>query len=513
MLLSTKKLIEAVARGANPKAAVSSFLKSRLTEDDDVATMLSGEDTGEGPLGGANVENPEPDAGMDDDEQEGPDSPIVPDAGDVAIDADPGAADLGTAGASEVDSAEAAADTAENDDEFMEAAERLRIRRKVRESLSRMVKEEGGEMPDFIKDKIADKDDDSDDSDSSDDEKGDDEDEKKEEARRARIRAKIREARRRRKMVEDEDEAKYHMDFHVHDDSDEDDMGEEEEDEAVDNMDESYHHREQKSILRSTSAGKKKLENKFESIGNTFRDHYLSEEDLDPEVVDGAVEPPGSEDLPEEGDEEVMVSPTESRRQRLRKKLESIRRRRIMKEEEEEDVNFPPADYKMMEPAEDGDDDFDDAGGEFTEGVLSDLTGGEVDDEDDDELKTVPESRRRRNLKKFLEARRRRMMQEEEECDAVEPPGTELLPDEGDEDGDTVAPVESRRRKRRKKGVNESAINPMYQPGIRVRQVSTGRVGKIVDNEVYAKGGHRYLVAFLDEMVTEQVGHSDLEKL
>lgn len=519
MLLSTKKLIEAVARGANPKAAVSSFLKSRLTEDDDVATMLSGEDTGEGPLGGADVEDPEDDAGMDKEDQEGPGSPIVPNAGDVSIDADPGAADLGTAGASEVDSAEAAADTAEDDDEFMEAAERLRIRRRVRESLSRMVKEEGGEMPDFIKDKM-DKSDDDDSEDSGDEEEGGDEEEKKEESRRrARIRARIREARaRRRKMVaeDDDEDAKYHMDFHVHDNSDDDDMDEEDTDAEVDGMSESYHHREQKSILRSTSKGKGKLENKFESIGNTFRDHYLAEEDLDPEKVDGAVEPPGSEDLPDEGDEEVMVSPTESRHNKLRKRLETIRRRRMqgVNEEEEEDVNFPPADYKMMEPAEDGDEDFDNEGGEFTEGILSDLTGGEVDDEDDDELKSVPESadRRRKNIRKFLEARRRKMMREEEECDAVEPPGTELLPDEGDEDGETVAPVESRRRKRRR-SVSESAINPMFQPGVRVRQLSTGRVGKIVDNEVYSKGGHRYMVAFLDEMVTEQVGHSDLEKL
>lgn len=453
-MISTKKLIEAVARGADPRAAVAQFLRSKLAEDTDVATMLPATDTQAGELPGVDVEDPEDDAVMD--AEIGPGSPIVPMADQTPVDAAVPSTELGTKeGEAAVDAAVAAADSAEKDDEFMEGRSPA-FKRRVRESLARIVEEEGGGMPPEIQAKLDAKDDDEE---GGEEEKGEEGSEEKKEARARRIRARIREARRRRlaKIREEEEEFG------------DEEGGEEEMEEARSNFRTTQ--RNESDAIHRGRHRRATTGQRFESVANIFTQTVREQEE-------GTPEPPGSEMLPDEGDEEVILAPVEGRRRRsgLRARLEARRRarRRAMKEEEGSDddkeaVNFPPSQYRQEEPAEPGDEASDDEGEEYKgEGLISDLTKGDVDDDEDAPIR-VPESISRRRAK-FLEARRR-----------------------------------ARRRLK-------EHINPMLQPGMKVVERSSGKRGRIVDNEVYAKGGHQYMVAFFDESRTRRVRHDDIDK-
>jgi len=312
-MLSIDKLIESVTRGANVTEAVRVYLAPRLLEDEDVAQILSPEDTAPGTtLPGVDVEDPEDDAIME--PEIGPTSGIVPDADDAAVDAAVDSTELATKDVDdeEMGSIANSADTVPG--EFMEdgTRERYRIRKGVRESLRRMglISEADGEMPDFLKDKI--------DGEDKPDQEEDPIEEPKIESRRRRpsLVERLRAAAKRQRLGEEfdyDDEEEFGSD--VEPDGDEDDL---------------YYDESNTSRSR--------------------RRRRVSEEEGDGSGIAAADRLPG-EEMPTSGDDEdndnegeTPTTPGVSEaRKRLKAKLEAHRRRRNRRlSEEEAGMNFPP---------------------------------------------------------------------------------------------------------------------------------------------------------------------------
>lgn len=381
--ISGKRLVEAVARGRNPVQVVSSFLRSRLTEDTDVLQMLSGDDAGGKPLGGADVNNPTSSA------QVGPSTPIIPSATTAPIDGETGNADLAKKDDEEgVDSAIGSADGSA-DSEFMNTSEsrlrrKLRVRKRVREALGLT---SGEDRP------IS--------------------EERKKRARKARIREAINriKARRGRRRFNEEEElpdfikdkiAKGDSEGGSEKDTEKKDGEEDEEDdsegseknfgggeEKKDDSEkkESYYgaarRNEMKALdnsyqqMRPVGAGRRR----GESVNETFRSMMLeaegSEQDNTAKVQD-------LDKLPTEKDSENKEAPMESRRRSPR--FRSRFRRRTV----ESETVFPPEKLKG-------------------EGFIADLTAGAVDDEDKIEK---PESIRRRARARIQERQRGRRRNE-----------------------------------------------------------------------------------------------------
>lgn len=384
--VSSKRLVEAVARGRNPVQVVSSFLRSRLAEDTDVLQMLSGDDTGGKPLGGADTTNPMPSASTKADV--GPSSPIIPSATTAPIDGETGNADLAKKDDEEgVDSAIGSADGS-SDSEFMNTSEsrlrrKLRVRKRVREALGLT---SGEDRP------IS--------------------EERKKRARKARIREainRIKARRGRRRFNEEEELPDFIKDKIAKGDSEgssekdtekkdgeegeEDDSegseknfggGEEKKDDSE--KKESYYGAARRNEMKALNNSYQQMtpvgagRRRGESVNETFRSMMEaegSEQDNTAKVQD-------LDKLPTEKDSENKEAPMESRRRSPR--FRSRFRRRTV----ESETVFPPEKLKG-------------------EGFIADLTAGAVDDEDKIEK---PESIRRRARARIQERQRGRRRNE-----------------------------------------------------------------------------------------------------